>query len=323
MLDLRVLRDLWAEGGARDVFEMLVAQCVRATYPLARTIRCDPGDDGIDTFFGDLKGGSLRVWQAKYFPGGIESSQQSEIRSSFATCRKKNPSLSLWTLCIPIPLSTTEQKWWEGWRSRESKKSKCAIELWEKSTFVAYQTKPALAPVFDMVLRRNGSSVQTVEALGLALGPTTALSVVSPEPSRVDAMQSAVFVRKLEAAGYREHRAARTAFYNFELLRSYVQEGGDEDTRSLEDLSERVLALWEDEFNRREVQELGKQFVVALNDKIDDESDRRLQSTLPAQSVHKRGCLYHWADVCQAGWASDYRTSAVTAPTVPSVPSGS
>ena len=78
MLELRVLRDLWTEPGARRIFEQLVTHCVRAQYPSAVSIRPNPGDEGIDTLVGDFE----RVYQAKFFCDSIGKSQQAQIRNS-------------------------------------------------------------------------------------------------------------------------------------------------------------------------------------------------------------------------------------------------
>ena len=109
MLDLSVLKNLWTEDGARAVFADLVTHCVRANHPGARAIRPNPGDEGVDTFCGEFETG-VRVWQAKYFPDGVDGSQQGQIRESWKTAINSSyaAKMQLWTLCIPCELSMEE-----------------------------------------------------------------------------------------------------------------------------------------------------------------------------------------------------------------------
>lgn len=306
MIDLRVLRDRWTEDGARVVFAELVNQCARAVHPGARAVRPDPGDEGIDTFFGELNG-DLHVWQSKYFCEGVGKAQQAQIRESWKACTgsKSIRRVARWTLCIPIEMSVAETKWWQKWRKREAEKWNCQLELWSKSEFVSFCGRAELSEVFAIALDgrhpTHGEAIASMRAKGR---PPVQLKNL---PTR-NHLRDAVFVRKLEAAGISNHRAARTAFYNFELLRAAIEQGGNPDeVAALEDLQVRIFDLWESEFNACESGNLGRPLVRAVDAAIVAENHGRLQTPLPTDIVHKKGGLHYWADLCEAGWTTDFK----------------
>lgn len=305
-MDLRVLRDLWTEEGSRSVFAALVTQCARAQHPSARSIRPDPGDEGVDTYVGEFDG-ELRVYQAKYFCDGVGSAQQAQIRESWKQCVERQKNLVLWTLCLPIDLSVPETKWWQRWKKRASESSGIHIELWSKDDFVAFSTRSDLASIFDLALNR-GVKHGTAEEVIAAMQAAVPAASVKRLPSDSH-LEDALFVRKLEAAGVTQHRSARTAFYNFELLRASIEQGGNPDeVAALEDLQERVFDVWEDTFNASAPSRLGSSLFVDVNARIVQEDQTRLRTTLPAQMIHKKGALQYWADLCEAGWTADFKT---------------
>jgi hypothetical protein len=306
--DLRVLRNLWTEDGARSVFASLVTHCVYHRHGSAATVRPDPGDEGLDTIVGDF-GDRLLVFQAKYFCERLEEAQKRQIRESWTACKANNyfPRVAHWTLCLPIDLSAPELRWWQGWRQRQIKESGCQIDLWAKSDFDRFEAEPALKNVFDAVFRGAGSD--PVEAMARIRAMVPPLCI-QPLPTTED-YSEAVFVRKLEAAGIHTHRAARTAFYNFELLRNAVAQGGNAAERdALTDLLERIYDLWEELFNSHAPDELGRALYNAVNSAITREDQARLLSAgVRAQSMHKKGGLHYWADICEAGWTPDFKST--------------
>ncbi len=308
MIDLRVLRDLWTDDGARAVFAELVNQCARSVYPGARSVRPDPGDEGIDTFFGELDG-DLHVWQSKYFCDGIGKAQRAQIRASWKSCTESSyiKRVARWTLCIPIEMSVPETQWWQKWRKREGENWDCQIELWSKSEFVGFHGCADLSGVFTVALQRGVNHSNSDAAIAAMRSAGRPQALIKKLPKR-DHLRDAVFVRKLEAAGISQHRAARTAFYNFELLRAAVEQGGNPDeVAALEDLQERVFDVWESEFNAREPSELGRPLVRAVDAAIEREDQGRLRTSLPTAIIHKKGGLHYWADLCEAGWTTDFK----------------
>lgn len=307
MIDLRILRDRWTEDGAREIFAELVTHCVRSVAPGAFAVRPDPGDEGLDTFVGEFDG-DLHVYQAKYFCDGIGDSQKKQIRRSWKSCHG-SPRFSRvvsWTLCVPIELSPEEHTWWQGWRKRESLAKDCQIELWTKSRFEAFSCRSELRPIFDHALGRgaNHNAVDDVLAgMRGAAGPRPIEALPSAGLYR-----NAIFVRKLERANWLTHRSARTAFYNFELLRTAVEQGGTRVEQSaLGDLRERVYALWEHAFNELLPTGLGIPFVAEVERRVHGAHDGALRCTLPAGEMHKMGVVHDWADLCTAGWTADHQ----------------
>lgn len=308
MIDLRILRDLWTEEGGRSVFAELVTQCARTQYPSARPVRPDPGDEGVDTYVGEFDG-DLRVYQSKFFCDGVSASQQTQVRSSWKTCTTSAAisKVVLWTLCIPIELSVPETQWWQRWKKKESERLGIQIELWTKTDFVSFSARDELAPVFNIALRRGTAHASAAEALS-AMQAITNPSLVRRLPTSAH-LKDALFVRKLEAAGVKQHRSARTAFYNFELLRTAIEQGGNStEIADLEDLQERVFDIWEDAYNAAEPANLGRRLVVEVHAQIAFEDQRRLRTALPAQAIHKKGSLHYWADLCEAGWTADFKS---------------
>lgn len=306
MLDLRILRDRWTEDGAREVFAELVTHCVRSVAPGAFAVRPDPGDEGLDTFVGEFAG-DLHVYQAKYFCDGVGDSQRGQIRKSWKACHDspRFKHVVAWTLCVPVELSTDEHDWWQGWRRRESTAKNCQIELWTKSRFEAFSCRPELRPIFDHALERgtsHGTVGDVLTGMRAAAGPR----LIEGLPS-ADLYRTALFVRKLERAGWHTHRGARTAFYNFELLRTAVEQGGTHaEQLALGDLRERVYALWEHAFNEHLPSGLGRAFVAEVQRRVFDAHAGALRCVLPAGEMHKVGAVHDWADLCTAGWTPDH-----------------
>lgn len=226
MIDLRILRDRWTEEGGRATFAELVTHCVRSIHPGAHAVRPDPGDEGLDTFVGEFDG-DLHVFQAKYFCDALGASRHAQVREAIKACMSSGrfSHIVSWTLCIPLELSPEEHSWWQGWRKRQSAKYDCQIELWARSRFQAFSCQPELIPIFKHALGRGHTHSAVSDVLvGMrgSCGPLP-IEALPTEDYRVNA----IFVRKLERAGWMKRRGARTAFYNFELLRAAVEQGGN------------------------------------------------------------------------------------------------
>lgn len=289
------------------MFAQLVTQCVRHAYGNACQIRPDPGDDGVDTFVGDF-GEDLKVWQVKYFCDGIDAAQQKQIRESWKTCIESDSfeRVVAWTLCVPEDLSVDETTWWQRWSKKQAKEHGCSMELWTKAQFIGFRTNAVLQPVFDFALKRTDEKQDHTSIIAglqaMLAGPSIKTLPASGQ------YKDAVFVKKLEAAGVKQHRAARTAFYNFELLRTALTEGGNaKELDELESLQEKVLDLWEGEFNGRDESSLGKAFYSAVEQLIEQESEGQLKTSLAATPIHKKGAVHYWSDLCEAGWTSNHK----------------
>ena len=307
MIDLSVLKDKWTEEGAREIFAQLVTHCVRANEPGARPIRPDPGDEGVDTFAGEFSTG-VRVWQAKYFMSGIGQSQQAQIRDSWKTCIESSYAKRLvsWTLCIPCELSIDEQKWWEQWKAKELKKQKVPMDIWTRTMFTGFSVRKGLSPIFACALSRSGEFATVADVIS-AMGKCVRRVIQRLPDEHSAALLRAVFVRKLEAAGITNHRAARVAFYNFELARKSIEEGGTADEfAALQDLQERTYDLWEWLFNQHCPEHLGRALYTAVQNEMKAQDTQRLATWLNLDLIHKKGGLHYWTDICEAGWTHDH-----------------
>lgn len=290
------------------MFAELVTQCVRAIYPAAHSIRPFPGDEGVDVFVGDF-GDRVKVWQSKFFCDGIGNSQQANIRKSFKTVRGSDVFNRVveWTLCVPLELTIDEQRWWQRWSQKESKSSGIPVGLWSRSHFIGFSARPELAQIFDVALGRTESATSADALDAMRKRPPLPLKKLPTSGMFADA----IFVRKLNLAGVTQHRAERTAFYNFELLRHLIEQGGTkQEIESLEDLEIRVFDLWEELFNEHAPDRLGRGFFKAVLDAVRAEQNLRLKTHLPAGEIHKKGSLHYWADLCEAGWTANHATVA-------------
>lgn len=123
--------------GARQDFEEMIGQLVRAVRPgVTRMVAMHHGDWGIDVFVGDL-GGLVTVWQSKYFVPVVKKAHQNQIRESFKSAvenaAKEGFSLTRWILCVPSSMDGPTAKWWDGWKKRQERDIGIEIELWDET----------------------------------------------------------------------------------------------------------------------------------------------------------------------------------------------
>src|SRR6266566_8450471 len=119
LLDLQLL---YGVAGAREQFEKLCAQLISSHYPMARSVRAEGGDGGVDVFVGDQADpAGITVFQVKYFPNGLKESQKRQVRESFRQCRDNARfALREWILCVPLDLSQDEIAWFSQWSAKEA-----------------------------------------------------------------------------------------------------------------------------------------------------------------------------------------------------------
>jgi hypothetical protein len=119
LLDLQLL---YGVAGAREHFEHLCADLIRAEFSGAKEVRCQSGDGGVDVYVGDWADPEgISVFQVKFFPVGLGSSQKDQVRRSFRTCIENDHfTVSHWTLCLPIDLSEEETAWFTKWKHQQA-----------------------------------------------------------------------------------------------------------------------------------------------------------------------------------------------------------
>ncbi len=290
------------EAAGRERFEKLVTAIVREIHPSARTVKANPGDWGIDTFVGELSGGSIAVWQSKYFIDGVGKAQQAEIRDSFASLQraatKRGFKVSSWTLALPVDLDGLATKWWDGWKKREHRKTGIVIDLWPGETIQTYLRKPDLAGVRQ-------------QFFGLAPGEVPVERTII-DPADWHEFDQALFVRQLKEAGVMHDLPARRAFFNAEVMTRDVQEREvPAEVDALNSVRADVHQLWHTRFEtkRAECDEestalpgLYPAVMTAVETHHSSNPSAALRDTL----VHRSGLVHHLVEAGHAGWVLDF-----------------
>jgi len=148
LLDLQLL---YGVAGAREHFERLCADLIRAEFSGAKEVRSQPGDGGVDVYIGDWADPEgISVFQVKYFPVGLGSSQKDQVRRSFRTCIENDHfTVRRWTLCLPIDLSEEETAWFTKWKHQQATNflSVDRIDWWGESTIRQLLLQPKNAGI--------------------------------------------------------------------------------------------------------------------------------------------------------------------------------
>lgn len=97
------------KGSKADNFALMCTCLILAECPEATPVEGKGGDEGLDTYIGEI-GGELKVFQFKYFCDRIRKSQKVQIKNSLKTAVRHHHLLS-WTLVLPIEMNLTEQRW--------------------------------------------------------------------------------------------------------------------------------------------------------------------------------------------------------------------
>ena len=114
----------YGESGAREKFEGICGVLFKKMYPCdnVRTVKLNPGDDGIDVFIGMIGQEPIHVIQCKFFARRFGDAQKEQIRRSFKSAiQSKKYKMHKWSLCIANTLSIGQHKWWTGWVGKMTK----------------------------------------------------------------------------------------------------------------------------------------------------------------------------------------------------------
>lgn len=299
--------------GARTLFEKLIVHLMKVQYKDAKRIRSERGEWGIDAIKGELSSGTCIVWQAKYFINGIDEPQKKQIRNSFEQVVKKSKEkgfkINTWYLCIPCSLSPEATKWWESWHKKKTKETNIRIGLIDETEIEArlmtsdaehirlgfFGDVPSMVNYYLQSIR--GMKERDIQQL-----PDEKL------------YEKSIFIKKLIVAGIQETIAARTQFFNAELLKSEIHDKGDDnELNELLSLYEKIRSMWESRFNEalnsenpeREVPKVYSKMLQSIEN-MDKEILR--SPKLMASFLHKQGFMQQLADRCEIGWTQDFRT---------------
>ncbi|CAM5256275.1 hypothetical protein SALBM311S_03548 [Streptomyces alboniger] len=291
--------------GARADFEKMLAQLASATNPNVRMIAANPGDWGIDAFAGDL-GGSITVWQSKYFMPKTAISQSQQIRESLANGLKaaaaNGHTITLWILCIPSSMDGPAAQWWDGWKKRQEKAHGLVIELWDETKLV----KKLLSPEGDQVRRAyyepfKAPAAPAQEQIRL---------VLDVEEDKAAALDSALFVRQMTEAGHVELDSAKRQFFNADLVaREVAHKGVSAEVAALSSADATLHGVWEMQFNECSAEGT----LAALHGRVWREvrgEHDKLPKVLRLEVTHSWGLVHRLVDNRRAGWVTHWRQIA-------------
>jgi len=298
--------------GARALFEQLIIHLLKVKHRTIRNIRSAPGDWGIDAYIGELASGTCMIWQCKYFPDGFDDSQKDQIRKSFKTaCEKSDEqgfTIDVWTLCVPCDLSAPETVWWEGWSKRQNKSTGIKIDLMVETDIVSMLLTSDAEAVRKGFFGDEPYLLQYYMSVsGLEERPILRV----PDPSTYD---NSLFIKKLIVAGIGETLAARTQFFNAELLKTEIHDKGDEEEiKELTSLYEKIRSMWEPKFNKATMSdnpdlEIPRVYFDMLHSIQDNDKTSLITPRLMASFVHKQGFMQQLADLCEIGWTEEFRS---------------
>jgi hypothetical protein len=301
---LDLLRLAGPEAG-RAKFERLVTDLVKVIHPTAREVRANPGDWGIDTFVGELDGGTVHVWQSKYFIDGVATSQQNQIRDAFRSVTEAAGSrgfeVASWTLVIANTLDAPMTQWWDNWRKRKPQRS-VEIALWAEADIRSMLLKPDFADVSAQYFGSAPGSTPTLRAVAEVLDP--------------GAYDSALFIKQLHVAGISDDTAARRAFFNAEVMTRDINERESRmELQELHTVRGTIHQMWHARYeaaraaaaaNTVQLPSLYPNVCLAIERYHAGQSNQVLRDTL----VHRTGLAHHLAEDGQLGWIVGYKNIA-------------
>lgn len=289
------------EDGARDDFQQLIAQLVRAVSPGARVIAANPGDWGIDVVVGSL-GGRIAVWQSKYFFPKTTKSHQHEIRTSFDSVLKsaarEGHVVKQWTLCIPSSMDGPTTKWWDGWKLRKQREHGLEICLWDETELRGLLITPDASDVFRYFFGPRAPAREPE------------LAPIDVPDDAVERLDHALFVRQLRAAGHVEVSSAKKQYFNADLMaREIVDKGVPTEVGALNTADAVVQSIWEDRYNEACGQTSGPMLPGLHSSVMKDIRDQHkdFASRLPGGLIHSRGLMHRVVDDRRAGWTTTWK----------------
>jgi hypothetical protein len=283
-----------------------------AIYPGARAISANPGDWGIDILLGELSG-LVVIWQSKYFWPIVTRSHQGQIRESFdsavAAAARHGYRLAQWVLCVPASMDAPTAQWWDNWRARRQRETGVQIELWHDNALRNLLVKPDCAHVRRHFYDPYGPQVPHVSAPPVpAQTPRVPLHELPAEGA--DALEHALFVRQLRAAGHVEVGAAKREYFNADLLaREILDKRVPAEVEALVEADGVVHGIWEADFNHHVATCPGNPLLPGLHAAVMREirESAAFPAGLRAGPVHRCGLMHRVVEQRRAGWVTHWR----------------
>ncbi|MFE4305713.1 serine/threonine protein kinase [Streptomyces sp. NPDC056891] len=282
----------------------MVAQLAAATTPNVRAIAANPGDWGIDAFAGNL-GGSITIWQSKYFMPNTTKRHKQQVEESLGNALKaaaaNGHTIESWILCVPSSMDGPMAAWWDTWQKEMEKEHNLVIQLWDETAL----RRKLLSPEGDDVRRgfyETYAQVPPVEQLRL---------VLEVEDDTAAALGSALFIRQMIEAGHVELDSAKRQFFNADLVaREIAHKGVPTEVAALSSADATLHGLWEMQFNEC----AAENSLPALHHRVwrdvRNEHDK-LPQALRLELVHSWGLVHRLVDNRKAGWVKNWRQIAV------------
>jgi hypothetical protein len=299
-------------AGAREDFEQMLAMLVAAVHPGARLIAANPGDWGIDVLAGELSG-MVVVWQSKYFWPVVSKAKQAQIRESFnsalASAGRNGYTLRRWVLCVPSSMDAPTAQWWDNWRTRRQRETGVVIELWHETVLRSLLVTPDAAHV-----RRHFYDPYAPHAETATERPR--LTTVTVDEDTAAALEYALFVRQLKAAGHTEVEAAKREFFNAELMaREIADKGVPRELEALAETDAMVHGIWEAAFNEAAQRFPTDPRLPGLHHDVmyQIRESTTFPPALQAGPVHRCGMMHRVVEDRRAGWVTHWRGIAASA----------
>lgn len=291
------------DEAARARFDSFTLALVKTVRTNVRGVRPAPGDWGIDAFVGDLSG-SIAIWQAKFFPLGIDASQQDQVRSSYKSAKKaaadNGHSILGWTLVVPIELSAKERKWWDGWSSRQAKADGITTELWDLSDLQELLRTPEAADVRAEYFPH--------------LNPVHSSTPPSVVPAPIGAVpDDLLFLKQLRAGNIDELDVASEQFYNAEILeRDLADKRLERQMAAYAGLRADLRGTWADRFNHHcnsvpSSDDRLPGLHPDVMDRIDRDHHANPMHPIPLTKTHRKGAMHQVVEAGLAGWTRGYK----------------
>lgn len=302
-----------SQDGARALFELLVTDIVSLEHPDVRQIAAYPGDWGIDAFIGDMTGGNVAVWQAKYYLDSVPTKRKADIvgayKSAWNGAVRNGYTLTQWTLCVPSPLVPAMNKWWQKWVREIAQSDKVAVELWDETQLRRRLNRPG----------QNPQSLRDAYFNPMFTVPGTDTTGPDAEPVRwrdlddEDNYGGSLFVHQLRTANLVETRSAREAFFNAEILEAEIADKAlPRELDALKAWRSRIGATWEAEFNDA-AGRTSSHMLTGLYNAVMSHIDQHHAADakgLRARPLHGQGLLHQQVDAVRAGWVRNWRDIA-------------
>jgi len=295
--------------GARYVFQTACEKAFKKEFENTFSVRCNPGDEGIDIFVGDFTE-PIIVYQCKYFIQSIGDSQRKQILDSFKkSVESKEYTLKEWYLCIPIALDISEHKWWASWKNKVSKEYKIKIGLKDSVELLDLFRKHKIdEEVFDLEEKTKIDEIHKK-----LIERRNTLKDVLSKPPELDYSDS-IFISKLKSANITEHlNNYETQFFNAEILEKTIKSKDiTKDKIELEGLKLNIHDLWLTQYTKLADRDDGNILIGTVNERIEDLNETVLKTEIDASILEKKGILHQYANNCEIGWVKAYKTKLIS-----------